>query len=72
MHSPNPTNWANVCFAMALFRLGEEDRAKEAMKEVYTSMPQFSLSFAREALSHFVQDISNNTLETLRRMGVTE
>ncbi|MBT7759563.1 MAG: adenylate/guanylate cyclase domain-containing protein [Rhodospirillaceae bacterium] len=72
MHGSNPTPWSSVCYAMALFRLGEEDQAKEAMKDVYANLPQFSLSFARETLSHFAQGTSNNVLETLRRMGVTE
>jgi len=72
LHNPNPTIWASVCYAMALFRLGEEDQGKDAMGKVYAEMPGFSLSFAREALSHFVQEIVDNILETLRRMGVPE
>jgi adenylate cyclase len=72
MHSPNATVWPFVCYAMTLFRQGEVNAAHRALQQVYKREPNFSLSFVRETLGHFKNNVSGNAVNTLIELGVVE
>ena len=72
MHTPNPTDWAFVCYCVCLFYLDRKEEAKFALDEVYSRIPGFSQAHVREALRHHDEENVGLEVEALRALGVPE